>query len=224
MVDLQRLGDVFVLNMRAGENRFDAPLLEELERALDDVESSAEPVALVTTGDGRFFSNGLHLEWMMGLGHGEGERFVARLQELFARWLTTGVATVAALNGHAFAAGAMFAFAHDYRIQREDRGYLCINEVELATGKPLTHGMAALIGCRLAPATFHEMVFTGRRYGGGEAVDHGVVHEAVSEGRLLPRAIELAHALAPKHRATVGANKRLLFEPVTRALRAPVRF
>ena len=224
MVELQRDGDVFVLNLGAGENRIDEALVSALEDALNTAEGHEGPAALVTTGTGKFFSNGLNLEWLMGPGSGLGERFVARMQVLFARWLTTGLPTVAALNGHAFAAGAMFAFAHDYRVMREDRGYLCINEVDLATGQPITRGMAELIGCRLTPRTFHEMLLTARRYGGPDAVAAGAVHEAVAEERLLPRAVELAASLADKHRPTVRANKQRLFEAVTTALRVPVRF
>lgn len=224
MVALDREGDVYVLRLGADENRFDDARVAGLEEALDTVEATEGPAALVTTGEGRFFSNGLDLDWLSGPGAGQGERLVARMQALFARWLTTGVTTVAALGGHAFAAGAMFAFAHDYRLMREDRGYLCINEVDLATGQPVTEGMAALIGCRLPPATFHEMVLTGRRYGGPAAVAAGAVHEAVADERLLPRAVELAASLAGKHRPTVRANKLRLFAAVVSALRAPVRF
>ncbi len=224
MAVLARQGDVFLLELGAGENRFDEAMLRALEEALDTVEAVEGAAALVTIGEGKFFSNGLDLEWLMGPGAGQGESFVARMQAVFARWLTTGVPTVAALNGHAFAAGAMFAFAHDYRVMREERGYLCINEVDLATGQPITAGMAELIGCRLPPRTFHEMVLTGRRYAGPEAVAAGAAHEAVTAEYLLPRALEIAGSLAGKHRPTVRANKERLFEAVTRALRAPVRF
>ena len=140
MATLDRDGDVFVLRLGTGENRFDEAFLSDLERALDRVEATEGHAALVTTGDGRFFSNGLDLAWLSGPGAGQGARLVARMQALFARWLTTGVPTVAALNGHAFAAGAMFAFAHDYRLMRDDRGFLCINEVDLATPCDEAHG------------------------------------------------------------------------------------
>jgi len=47
------------------------------------------------------------------------------VHELFARLLTFGVPVVAALNGHAFGAGAMLALACDERTMRADRGWLC---------------------------------------------------------------------------------------------------
>ena len=69
MIDLRRDGDVFVLTMQAGENRFNRPFLDALNRALDTVEASAGPAALVTTGgQEKFYSTGLDLDWLGGEG------------------------------------------------------------------------------------------------------------------------------------------------------------
>lgn len=224
MIDLERQGDVFVARMRAGENRLNPALLDRLEQVLDEVEGSAGPAALVTTGEERFYSNGLDLAWLTGPGRGQAQGFVGRLQTLLARLLTLPVPTLAAVNGHAFAAGAMLAFAHDQRVMRRDRGYLCINEIELASGKAITPGMKALIGCRLTPQTFHEMLLSGRRYGGEEAAAAGVVHEACAGPDLLARAVARAQSQAQHHRPTLGALKQRLFEEVVAALEAPVAF
>ena len=58
MIDLERHGAVFVLKMKAGENRFHPPFIEALGEALDEVETSEGPAALVTTGEGKFYSEG----------------------------------------------------------------------------------------------------------------------------------------------------------------------
>ncbi len=59
---------------------------------------------------------------------------------------------------------------------------------------------------------------TGRRYPAPEAVTHGIVHEAVPEDAVLPRAVGMARALAGKDRATLGALKRGLFGSALKAL------
>lgn len=209
LLDLRRDGDVFVLTMRAGENRFNRPFLTVLNEALDTVEASSGPAALVTTGEEKFYSNGLDLAWMAGDGQSEGGRFVADVMRLLGRLLTFPVPTVAAMNGHAFAAGAMLALAHDFRVMRADRGFFCLPEVDINI--PLAPGMTALIASRLSPTVFRDAVLTGARIGAVAAQAQGIVDEAVGADDVVPRAVARAAALASKDRATYGALKRGMF-------------
>jgi enoyl-CoA hydratase/carnithine racemase len=202
VIDLTRDGDVFVLRMCAGENRFNRSSIDALHGALDEALSGEGPAALVLTGDGKFFSNGLDLEWM-GAEDGRADKeFFGDLHRLFGRILSLPMATVAAINGHAFAAGAMLVTAHDKRVMRSDRGYWCLNEVEL--GLPLSAGMSALLAARLPTMAAHEAIATGHRFPADEAVAKGIVDEAVPEDRVLPRAIEIAAELAPKRAEIMG--------------------
>ena len=107
---------VAVLNLGDDENRFSLGFLDDVNAHLDDIESSGAG-GLVTAGTGKFYSNGLDLDWL--LAHGDQMDFyVGRVHALFARVLTWPMPTAAALNGHAFGAGAMLAMAHDYRVMR----------------------------------------------------------------------------------------------------------
>lgn len=209
MIELARDGDVHVLHMRAGENRFDRRFIDALFAALDEVETSAGPAALVTTGEGKFYSNGLDLAWLGGDGKAEAEPFLADVHRMFARFLAFPVPTVAAINGHAFAGGGMMALAHDFRVMRADRGFFCLPESDL--GLPLTPGMNALVTAKLPTLTAHEAIVTGARFGGEDCVAKGVVHETAPEGEVLLRAIERARPLAGKDRATQSALKRRLY-------------
>jgi len=220
LIDLKRDGEVFLLHMRGGENRVNEAFLVAFNGALDEVESSVGAAALVTTGDGRFFSNGLDLAWLGGEGRDRAQAVLDGLHALFARLLGFPVATAAAVNGHAFAAGGMLALAHDFRVMRRDRGFFCLPEIDLATGMPLTDGMYALLGARLPQRIVHEMLVTGRRYGGPEAVECGIVDEAVPEAEVLARAIEIAQQLAGKDRATMAALKRGLYASTLAVLAA----
>ena len=64
MIELDRDGSVFVLRLRDGENRFSPDMLAEVSEALDRVASTEGPCALVTTGEGKFYSNGMDLDWL----------------------------------------------------------------------------------------------------------------------------------------------------------------
>jgi len=208
MIDLEKHGDVFVLHMRDGENRFNDRFVDAFQRALDAVEASAGAAALGTTGSGKFYSNGLDLAWFGGEGAGRAPDVLAALDGIFARLLGFPVATVAAINGHAFAGGGMLAMAHDFRVMRADRGYFCLPEIDLGMGQPLSDGMYAVLQSRLPQSTLSEMLVTGARYGGAEAVARGIADEAVPEADVLPRAVARVSGLAGKDRATMTALKR----------------
>ncbi len=207
MIDLSRHGAVFVLAMQAGENRFNRAFLDALGRALDEVEASSGPAGLVTVGAEKFYSNGLDLDWLMSSG--TGPAFIGDFLAFFARMMALPLPTVAALNGHAFAGGAMFALTHDFRVMRADRGYFCLPEIDL--GMPFAPGMQAMITGKLDARTASDLILTGRRIGGPEALALRVVDEAVAADEVLPHAITRAAALAGKDRAIYGRLKRDLF-------------
>lgn len=140
-----------------------------------------------------------------------------RVHELLVRILTFPAVTVAAINGHAFAAGAMLAAAHDFSVMRDDRGYWCLPEVDL--GLPLTPVMHAVVSARLPGAALHEALTTGKRYDAGAARAAGIVHEQATESEVLPRAIELATELAGKHPGVISAHKQLMYADAVRLSR-----
>jgi enoyl-CoA hydratase/carnithine racemase len=222
MIDLERDGHIFVLRMRDVENKLNRPFLDALNARLDEVEASEGPAALVTVGEERFYSTGLDLGWLATQQGPDIRAFLGDLHTLLARLLTFPMATVAALNGHAFAAGLFIALSHDFRVMREDKGFVCLPEVDLAMGQPLTPGFYAVLDARLPRSTSHEMLMTGRRYNAPEALDRKLVTAIAAEGDLLPKAIELAQGLASKHRATFGALKEGLYEAQLRVLRGPL--
>jgi enoyl-CoA hydratase/carnithine racemase len=204
---------VTVLHLGDDENRFSPEWLQRVHSTLDEVDD-----VLVTTGGGKFYSNGLDLEWLMANGDKAAE-YVAEVQELFARVLTLPVPTVAAVNGHAFGAGAMLAMAHDFRVMRSDRGYFCFPEADINI--PFTPGMAALIQGKLTPSAAVASMTTGRRFGGPDAVAAGLVDEIAAEGEVVKVASERVRALAGKNRGTLGAIKATMFAPAIAALRTP---
>jgi len=216
MIDLRVHDQVFVLRMHHEENRFNRASLDALNAALDAIEQSDGPTALVTCGEGKFFSNGLDLAWMSEAGAAAATETVQRVHELLVRVLTFPVITVAALNGHAFAAGAMFALAHDFRVMRRDRGFFCLPEVDIQI--PFTSTMHSLILARLSKQTAHEACVTGKRYGGEEALARGIVDHIEAEQEVLPRAIALAKSYAGKDRRTLAAIKRTAYAQVLASL------
>jgi Delta3-Delta2-enoyl-CoA isomerase len=218
MTGLDRKGAVFVLTLGDDENRFHPDRLAAINAALDEVEAAAAPKAVVTTGGGKFYSNGLDLDFMSSRPDA-AESNLADVHALFARVLAFPAPIVAALQGHTFAAGAMLALAHDLCVMRSDRGYFCLPEVDI--GIPFTHGMNALIRCRLPIATAHEAMTTGRRYGGEDARAAGIVAATAAEDEVLAVAVARADERAAKAGPVLGAIKARLYAEVIEVLTAP---
>lgn len=214
MPDLTTTDGVSVLTLGDDENRFAPTWLDEVESALDDVVAAGTP--LVTVGAGRFYSNGLDLEWAQA--HPDDfVPYVARVEALLARVLALPVPTAAAVNGHAFGGGGLLALAHDWRLMRADRGFFCLPEVDIAL--PFTPGMAALVQAKLTPRAAVDTMTTGARYGGTDAAQAGIVDGAATEESLLADAIAKVAPLAGKDRTALGAIKETMFGPALGLLR-----
>lgn len=223
MIDVTRDGDVFVLRMVAEENRFNPTMLDAFDKALSEVEASEGPAAVVLTGEGKFFSNGLDLDWMMANAEEGGPALVANgLQALYKRLVTFPLGTVAAVNGHAFAGGGMLALACDQVVMRTDRGFFCLPEADINI--PFTNGMAKLVQAKLTPSAAYEAMLTGRRFSAEEALAAGFAAEAVPDEQVLPAAIARAAALTSKDRDTVATIKQRMYPDMVEALGETVSF
>lgn len=216
-IQLQREGEVFVLHMRGGENKLTTPFVEELDLTLTEVEKSNTPSALVVTSEGKHWSTGIDLEWLTQQAPEDSKAFVQRLEGLMARLLLFPRPTVAAVNGHVVAGGALLALAHDYRVMRADRGWLSLPEIDI--GIPFRPGMLELLRAKLTPASFRDAVLTGARFGGQDAQAAGLVDDAVAQDQVLPKAVERAAGLASKDAKMLGQFKREMYGSVAERLR-----
>lgn len=205
---------IAILDLGDDENRFSPTFLDEIDSQLDEV-VGAGAHGLVTTGGGKFYSNGLDLDWL-GAHDDRAQWYVGRVQSMLARVLTLPVPTAAAVVGHAFGAGAMLALAHDFRVMRADRGYFCFPEADIRI--PFTPGMAALIQAKLTPQAAIASMTTGRRFGGGDAASLGLVDAVAAEGAVTAAAVDILRPLEGKDPGTLGAIKQTMFGQAVLAL------
>lgn len=210
-------GTVCVLTMDAGENRWNTAFTRAFDAALDEVEATPGPTTLVTASTNpKFFSNGLDLAWITGPSEGEavgGERrvFAAEAMGLFARLITLPLPTVCAVGGHAFGAGLMIAMAHDVRVMRADRGFLCANELEL--GFAIPEPEMSLFAHKMSADAFHQTIVLAKRWSAPEALAAGVVQEIVPEELVLDSAMARATDLlrVARSREITGWTKERLY-------------
>jgi enoyl-CoA hydratase/carnithine racemase len=207
---------IAILDLGDDENRFSPGFLDDIDVRLDEV-VGAGAQGLVTTGGGKFYSNGLDLDWLAANGD-QTQWYVGRVQGMLARMLTLPIPTTAAVVGHAFGAGAMLALAHDFRIMRADRGFFCFPEADIRI--PFTPGMAALIQAKLTPQAAVASMTTGRRFGGDDAASLGIVDGVATEGAVMSAAVDVLRPLDGKDPGTLGAIKHTMFGHAVRALTA----
>jgi Delta3-Delta2-enoyl-CoA isomerase len=180
------------------------------------VAAAEDAHALLTVASGRFWASGLDLDWLRERPD-EVTGCLGALHGLYARMLELPLVTVAAIQGHAFAAGAMFSLVHDHRVMRADRGYFCLPEVDM--GIRFTPALALLLRSRLPQPACHEAMVLGRRFGGEAAERAGIVEAAVGADEVGPVSQELAARLGGKPRDTVAEIRSALYADVIARLR-----
>ena len=216
MIKLEKKESIYFLTMDADENRWNTTFVREISKALDEIENDEGPGALITSSSNtKFFSNGLDLEWMQAPENhpygGDGETFGEEFMYLMGRVITLPIPTVCAINGHAFGAGFMFALSHDIRIMREDRGFLCANEMQL--GLPIPRPELALFKHKVPANAFFETVQLSKRWTGSDALNAGIIQGVSSLEGLPEVAKNKAEELAPlaNNRKNFGKQKEMLY-------------
>jgi len=209
-ISLNRTGEIFVIDFGETDNMTTESWIEDMNGALDEVAAAPGPKALITTARGKHYSNGLDVGHMSANPELAGA-YVNRVEAILARLLTFPAPTMAAVNGHAFGAGAFLVAVHDQAVMRSDRGFICWPEVHL--GMPFTKGLTSVVRDMLPVTTAHEAMITGRRYGGADAVEAGIVGVAAPLDDLLDTAIAMVGPLAPTAGDNLsGLKKSLHFE------------
>ena len=216
MIKLEKKESIYFLTMDADENRWNTTFVREIADALDAIEDDDGPGALITSSTNqKFYSNGLDLEWMQAPEKhpdgGDREVFGEEFMYLMGRFITLPIPTICAINGHAFGAGFMFALSHDVRIMREDRGFICANEMQL--GLPIPRPELALFKHKIPANSFFETVQLSKRWTGSNALKAGIIQGVCSYEELPEVTLKKAEELAPlaNNRKNFGLQKEMLY-------------
>ncbi len=208
-MELTKEGAVYVLTLTNGANAntLTEGVVDEYHDILDELEASAENSALIlTSSDPKFWCNGINLDWLLKQPHDYFPKFVEILDELFLRLSLLPMPTVGCLTGHVYAGGAILATTLDFRLMREDRGFFCFPEVDIKIlFSPIMYEILRLLPDHYA---LNELVLTGKRIGGKEALMMKLVSAVFPEETLYDKAMELAMSLAKKDRRTYAHIKR----------------
>lgn len=121
-ITVTKHGSVALIKMSGFENRLNITFYKKWNEALDKIESYSDVNALVSTGTGKFYSNGMDRKYSMSCSKQEYDEYLVAKFELRRRLLRFPMVTIAAINGHCFASGVIFELLHDYRVMHDGKG------------------------------------------------------------------------------------------------------
>jgi len=230
-----RTNELWELEMHNGvDNRMTSAFIRDvLMEALNIVErdwrrgttENGAPGALIISGkqdQAKFFSNGLDYETLKDdpiFWPGVFNPFLSKL-------LTFPIPTIAAVTGHAFAAGFILALSCDYRVMTPGRGWASMNEILF--GAPMPYSFAAILNFKLPSNKFlRGVALEARRFTVGDLLENGLV-DVVAKEATGAAILEATRELAKRHAAlakggTWGLIKRDLARETLQIVNADFR-
>ncbi len=211
-------GSIAVLRLAHGKvSALDADFCDALTAEVSAIgEGTAK--ALVITGTGSAFSAGVDLFKVLDGGAPYLDRFLPAMKRFFHALLTFPKPAVAAVNGHAIAGGCIIAATCDHRVMAIGTGKIGVPE--LSVGVPFPMLPFVIVGARVAPSAFRQLVFTGRTVAAEEAVTLGLADEAIAPDALMARAVEHAERLITIPAITFALTKRTFNTPLLERVHA----
>ena len=215
---------LLTLNRPDKRNAISFELVDEVLRALDEVEAS-RALVLVVTGAGKAFSGGLDLEnlkALLGRTHEENVGDTQTMARLFRSIYEFPKPTIAAVNGAAIAGGTGLATMCDFTIASTEArfGY---TEVRIGFVPAI---VSSFLVRQVGEKHARDLLLTGRIFGAEEAYRFGLVNEVVQPEQLMPRVKEIAAVLLENSPGSLVATKRLIagfgFEELNRQIAAAI--
>jgi enoyl-CoA hydratase len=206
-VHLHRATDadgVLTVTMDDGKrNALTPEAFDALREVLDDRDARA----FVLTGREDVLTAGLDLKWMASHGRDEVQRLLVGFGTCLMRWWTEPRPTVCAANGHAIAAGTMFAMACDHAVAAEG-GWWGLTETRIDFELPAF--AIALARANVPADRLEDLLLPGERVSATAAREAGFADEVVAPAEVLERAQARAQELAAlPARAYAGTKHRL---------------
>jgi len=165
-------------------NALSSSVLEELDTAVDRIESDAAIHGAIVTGAGRAFVAGADISEIAKLDRSSGLDFARRGQGVFSRIEALPKPVVAAVNGFALGGGCEVAMACHVRVA-STRARFGQPEVKLGIipGFGGTQRLPRLVG----RGTAAKLILSGRPISAEEALRIGLVDEVAEPEALLER-------------------------------------
>jgi 2-(1,2-epoxy-1,2-dihydrophenyl)acetyl-CoA isomerase len=198
---------VLRLNRPEVMNAFDPEMLEELLKAIDQIQHDDHAKVLLITGTGKAFCVGVDITTVKGLSIERGTDFLKKAQQVVLNLVAMEKPVIAAVHGYAFGGGWNLALACDLVIASEDAKFSqAFVKIGLVSDMGGMYFLPKWAGLNKAK----ELMFTGETIDAREAERIGMVNRIVPRDDLEGAAKELAQKIALGPSKPIALMKRIL--------------
>jgi methylglutaconyl-CoA hydratase len=196
------------LNRPDKRNAISFELIDDLLRALDEVQAS-NAIVLILTGAGKAFSSGMdldNLKTLIGRSPEQNLQDSQTMVRMFRALYEFPKVTIAAVNGAAIAGGTGLALLCDFTLAVPEAkfGY---TEVRIGFVPAI---VSTFLLRQVGEKHARDLLLTGRIFGAEEALRIGLINEIIAPDKLMTRSRELAALLMENSPASLRATKKLL--------------
>ncbi len=220
LVEIKNQVGVITLNRPKALNALCGALMDELETALDELESNDDIGCIVVTGSEKAFAAGADIAEMKNMSYMDAYKadFITRNWERLAQ---ARKPTIAAVAGFALGGGCEIALMCDIVIAAETAKF---GQPEITLGVLPGAGGTQRLARFIGKAKAMDMCLTGRMIGAEEAERAGLVARVVPAERLLDEALEAAAKIAALSRPATMMVKEAVNRAFETTLAEGVRF
>lgn len=208
-IKLEQQGHVGIVTIDRQEalNALNSQVLTDLEEVLDKVETNDEIYVVVLTGAGRSFVAGADIAEMKELNAVQAKAFGDHGNNVFLRIENLSKPIIAAVNGFALGGGCEISMACDIRLASEKAKF---GQPEVGLGITPGFGGTQRLPRLTGSAKAMELILTARIIGAAEALSIGLVNAVYPSEELMPKALEMANAIAAQAQVAVRASKQCI--------------
>ena len=212
-IHVSRDGEIATVTLSRGKvNALNEPMVEEITKSFEDLETDNQVKSIIFTGSGKFFSFGFDVPEFLSYPKKDFIRYLEKFTSLYTALFCFPKPVVAALNGHTIAGGCMLATACDFRLMVTGKARISLNEITF--GVPVPAGSLAMLKYCAGSRNAQSIVYSGAMYSAEEALQMGLVDQVSTEDALAEDARKVAQELAQKDSSAFRSIKHLLRKPV----------
>jgi cyclohexa-1,5-dienecarbonyl-CoA hydratase len=185
-------------------NIIDIPMMDELAAVISEVESQPEISAVIFSGEGRDFSAGVDIA-----AHAPETiaDMLGKFHSVIRSLLRMRPITIAVVRGRCLGGGAELAMICDIVVTAESAEW-GFPEIALGCFPPIAcTALSALTG----PKRAHEMILTGRTFGGVEAASSGIATSAVPAEKVNEEVANVLDRFAKLSSAALAITKKAIY-------------